>query len=116
MPASLGGGIQKPPQRYFNPTVLVLPQAGTYGNLGRNTIIGPGLSNLDFALLKNTAITERLNLQFRAEAYNLLNNVNWFQPSASTFQTNGAYSGNVGVITDTSTTGRQLQFALKLEF
>jgi hypothetical protein len=116
MPASLGGGVQRPPQRYFDPTVLVLPDAGTYGNMGRNVIIGPGLANLDLALTKKIELTEVVSLQFRGESFNVLNNVNWAQPSVSTFQSNGAYSGNVGAITGTSTPGRQLQFAFKLLF
>src|SRR5262249_18451163 len=115
-PASLGGGLQKAPQRYFDPSVMALPAPGTYGNMGRNLIVGPGLINVDFALVKNTHITERVNVQLRAEAYNILNNVNWIQPSPSLFQSNGAYSGNAGAITGTSTTGRQLQFALKMTF
>ena len=115
-PASLGGGVRKAPQRYFDPTVMVLPTVGAYGNMGRNVIIGPGLINVDLALVKSTQISERFTLQFRAEAYNLFNNVNWIQPSTSSFQSNGAYSGNVGAITNTSTTGRQLQLALKLSF
>jgi hypothetical protein len=116
MPDSLGGGIQGPPHRYFDPTVLVLPEAGTYGNMGRNVIIGPGLANLDFALVKKIPLTEQTNLQFRGETFNLFNNVNWAQPSVSTFQSNGSYAGNVGAITGTSTPGRQMQLALKLLF
>ena len=69
------------------------------------------------ALLKNFNLPwEGKRIQIRAEAYNLFNGVNWIQPSVSTFQSNGAYSGNVGAITGTSTTGRQLQFALKVVF
>jgi hypothetical protein len=116
IPDSLGGGIQEAPQRYFDPTVMVLPAAGTYGNMGRNIIIGPGLANMDFGVVKNTLLTERINLQFRAEGFNILNGVNWAQPSVNMFQSNGAYSGNAGTITATSTTGRQFQFALKLVF
>jgi hypothetical protein len=116
MPASLGGGIQGAPQRYFDPTVLVLPEAGTYGNMGRNVIVGPGLVNVDMALVKKIALTERINFQFRGETFNLFNNVNWAQPSVSTFQSNGSYAGNVGAITATSTSGRQMQLALKLVF
>jgi hypothetical protein len=116
LPASLGGGTQKNPQRYFNPAAFLLPTAGYFGNLGRNTIIGPGMANLDFALVKNSKLNERMNLQFRFETFNLLNSVNWAQPSNSLFQTNGSYTGSAGVITSTATASRQLQFALKLVF
>ncbi|MBI3896031.1 MAG: TonB-dependent receptor, partial [Acidobacteria bacterium] len=116
LPASLGGGTQGQPERYFDPTVFVLPAVGTYGNAGRNIMIGPGLLTFDFALVKNTAITERVNLQFRAEGFNMFNNVNWSQPSTRIFETNGAISTSAGRITNISTTGRQFQFALKLVF
>lgn len=113
--ASLGGE-QRSPQRYFDPTSFVLPAAGTYGNAGRNIMTGPGLMTVDLALVKNTAIAERLNLQFRAEAYNLFNSVNWAQPNQGIFDTNGSIKGSAGQITSTNTTGRQIQFALKVIF
>lgn len=116
MPSPLGGGTQKAPERYYDPTVFVLPEPGTYGNAGRNIIIGPGLANLDLALEKNTAMTERINLQFRAEGFNLFNRVNWLNPSPRLFETNGSISGSAGRIVGTNTTSRQLQFALKLLF
>jgi hypothetical protein len=117
LPASLGGGgVQQTPERYFNPTAFLLPTAGYFGNLGRNTLIGPGLSNFDFVLIKNSKLNERVNLQFRFETFNLLNSVNWNQPSNSLFQTNGSYTGSAGVITSTGTASRQLQFALKMVF
>ena len=116
LPDSLGGGVQKSPERYFNPTIFSLPRQFTYGNAGRNTLIGPGLANVDVNLVKNTALTERLNLQFRAEGYNLFNRVNWLQPSTRMFETNGTYSGGAGRIVGTSTMSRQFQFALKLVF
>ena len=118
MPASLGlgSGVQKAPERYFDPTQFLLQRQFTYGNAGRNTLIGPGLMNVDFGLVKNTGLTERMNLQFRAEGYNLFNNVYFLQPSPRMFETNGTYSGGVGSIVGTSTASRQFQFALKLLF
>ena len=116
VPSALGGGVQEAPQRYFNPAAFLLPAAGTDGNLGRNTLIGPGFTNFDFALVKNTALTERVNLLFRLETFNLFNRVNWSQPSNRLFETSGAYTGSTGVITATSNASRQLQFALKLTF
>jgi len=116
MPASLGGGTQASPVRYFDPTVFALPEAGTYGNAGRNIVTGPGLVNFDFALVKKTAITERMELQFRAEAFNMFNNVNWGAPSRAVMTTTGAIAPSAGAITNTSTDSRQMQFALKLVF
>jgi hypothetical protein len=87
--------------------------------VGRNTHIGPALATWDFFLLKDTTIRERLNLQFRAEIFNLLNHANFntpnlivFTPPTATNQS--GLSGTAGVITSTSTTSRQVQFALKL--
>ena len=60
----------------------VRPRAvGTFGNAGRNILTAPGFEDIDFAIAKNTAITERVSLQFRAEAFNLFNHPNFGQPS-----------------------------------
>jgi hypothetical protein len=80
------------------------------GNLGRNTFTGPGWSNLDFSVIKDTKITESKSLQFRAEFFNILNQ--------ATFGTPGNLLGSTGfgVITGTATTERQIQFALRFIF
>ena len=76
---------------------------------------GPGLVNFDTSLFKKLTITEALTLQFRAEAFNLFNHANFSYPNEIVF--NGAdISPSAGVLTQTSTTSRQLQFALKLLF
>jgi hypothetical protein len=83
--------------------------------VGRDTLIGPGVSELDFSILKNTILTERLKLQFRAEFFNILNAVNFNTPNTVVFTSaTSAPSPTAGVITGTSTTSRQIQFALKL--
>ena len=89
--------------------------AGFYGNVGRNTLIGPGLATWDFSVLKDTRIRERLSVQFRAELFNILNHANFNQPNEVAFTPSGI-SPTAGVITSTSTTARQVQFALKLLF
>jgi hypothetical protein len=101
--------------QWFNPAAFLPPpnNSGFYGNLGRDTLIGPGLGTWDFSLLKNTPIQERMNLQFRAEFFNLLNRANFNQPNAIVFTPSGV-SPTAGVITSTATTSRQIQFALKL--
>jgi hypothetical protein len=109
------------PSQWFNPAAFIAPPAnsGFYGNVGRDTYIGPGLATWDFSVLKDTAIRERLNLQFRAEIFNLLNRANFNTPNLIVFTPPTAtnptgLSGTAGAITSTSTTSRQIQFALKL--
>ena len=103
------------PNQWFNPNAFKLPTAGTYGALGRGVYSGPGLAEVDASLFKNTAITERMNLQFRAESFNLLNHTNLGTPNATVFSA-GAISPSAGLITTTTTTSRQIQFGLKLIF
>jgi hypothetical protein len=101
------------PTQWFNPAAFVLPPAGTYGNAGRDILTGPGLTEFDMSLFKTTAISERINVQFRAECFNLLNHPNFGMPVVSTFSS-GAVSPTAGVITYTTTTQREIQFGLKL--
>ena len=106
------------PTQWFNPAAFVAPNPsnsanlGFYGNLGRDTLIGPGLATWDFSTFKETAIRERLSLQFRVEIFNLLNRANFNTPNLITFTPSGV-SGTAGAITSTSTTSRQVQFGLK---
>ena len=96
-------------------------QGNAFGNLGRNVIIGPGFSNVDFSLVKNTKITERLTWQIRADAFDLLNHPNYGQPISSVPATLTTAS-TFGQITNTrfppgdSGSSRQLQLAMKLIF
>ncbi len=110
-----GSAIIGKPSQWFDPSAFLPPPAnsGFYGNLGRNTLIGPGLATWDFSTLKDTAIRERLTLQFRAEIFNLLNRANFNTPNLIVFTPSGL-SGTAGAITGTATTSRQVQFALKL--
>ncbi len=66
---------------YLNGNAFSQPPDGTFGNLGRNSIFGPSFFNLDFAVTKNTRICERLNLQLRAEFFNILNHPNFALPN-----------------------------------
>jgi hypothetical protein len=106
----------------LNPGNYLLNPGNAFGNLGRNVVIGPGFSNVDFALVKNTKITERLTWQIRVDAFDLLNVANFTQPTL-----NGAYplaaNTTVGVITGgtrfpagDSGSSRQIQLAMKLIF
>jgi hypothetical protein len=122
-PAFTGPVILGNPTQWFNPSAFLAPafatpadikaNGGFYGNLGRNTLIGPGLATWDFSVLKDTRLREQLNLQFRAEIFNLLNRANFNQPNAVVFTPSGV-SPTAGIITSTSTTSRQVQFGLKL--
>jgi len=91
------------------------------GNSGRNSVIGPGLVNLDFSLMKNNPvvrISERFNIQFQAQFFNVLNHTNLAPPlkavQTNIFNQSGALQAAAGTITSTLTTSRQLQFALKV--
>jgi hypothetical protein len=114
-PSFSGPKILGNPTQWFNPSAFLAPPAnsGFYGNLGRDTLIGPGLGTWDFSAVKDTTIREGLTLQFRAEIFNLLNRANFNTPNLIVFTPTGL-SGTAGAITSTSTTSRQVQFALKL--
>jgi hypothetical protein len=110
-----GPVISGSPNQWFNPEAFLAPPnaSGFYGNLGRDTLEGPGLGTWDFSVMKDTAIRERMNLQLRAEFFNLLNRANFNTPNAVVFTPSGV-SPTAGLITSTSTTSRQIQFGLKL--
>jgi hypothetical protein len=91
------------------------------GNSGRNILIGPGTSNLDFSVFKNNyvkRVSENFNVQFRAELFNILNHANFAVPvtpnNTDIFDSTGAPTGAAGLLTSTTTTAREIQFALKV--
>jgi hypothetical protein len=89
------------------------------GNVGRNSVIGPGLIDLDFSLFKNnriSRISDTFNVQIRAEVFNLLNHSNFDAPidNSTLFNQDGSPVGGAGRIDSTSTTSRQIQFGLKI--
>jgi len=117
-PAFTGPVIIGSPNKWFDPNAFVAPSnipanGGFYGNVGRDTLVGPGVATWDFSALKDTRITERFDIQFRAEIFNLLNRANFNLPNAVVFTPSGV-SPTAGAITSTSTTSRQVQFGLKL--
>jgi hypothetical protein len=114
-PAFSGPVVLENQTQWFNPQAFVLPAVGTWGNVGRGTLVGPGLANLDLSISKNTALTERTDLQFRAEFFNALDRANFGTPNPIVF-TGTTYSSSAGLITATATTSRQIQFGLKLIF
>jgi hypothetical protein len=122
-PAFTGPVILGKPNQWFDPNAFVAPQnnSGFFGNVGRDAYIGPGLATWDFSVLKDTHISEGVNIQFRAEIFNLLNRANFNTPNLITDvllpspnQTVPVQSPAAGTITSTSTSSRQVQFGLKL--
>ncbi|MGD0956706.1 MAG: TonB-dependent receptor [Candidatus Acidiferrales bacterium] len=108
--------------QWFNPACYTLQPFGTLGNVGRDSLYGPSFVDLDFSIIKDTKVTEKLSAQFRAEFFDIINHTNLAQPA------NGLYTGVVyvpasvlesataGQITATSGPSRQIQFAVKLTF
>ncbi len=101
-------------------TAFAVQPFGRPGNLGRNTFTGPTYFNTDVNLVKNTHLTERVNLQFRAEVYNVFNRIQFDQPGSSgdTLSSPGTFGQSLSTITqpDGTTSARQIQLALKLLF
>jgi hypothetical protein len=95
---------------WYNLTCFVAPPIYTFGNTGRNVLIGPGLETWDLGTDKDFRITEKVGLQFRAEFFNALNHANFGLPNAS------IGSSPAGTITSVITSARQVQFALHLHF
>jgi hypothetical protein len=94
---------------WFNPCAFAVQPALTFGSAGRNILYGPGRYNIDSAFWRTFTVREKYKLDFRGEAFNILNHANWANPSASENTT-------VGIITGASNSARILQVALKLVF
>jgi hypothetical protein len=116
-PAFRGSLYPRTVSEYFNPNAFVAPATGFFGDVGRDSLTGPGLSTLDVSLRKNTNLTERLHMQFRAEFFNILNHSNFLTPNEVVYTSaTSGISPTAGVITATSTTSRQIQFGAKVQF
>jgi hypothetical protein len=128
--------------RYLNPAAFAMPAPGTYGNLGRNALRGPGGNQLDLTLMKKFPINERMNVEFRAECFNILNRPVYQVPGYATvsgsqvrladgtgtiqpgqaYTTSAAGGNGFGSLTSTvsntvgSGTNRQFQLALRFSF
>jgi len=105
------------PNQYFDPSNFMVQPAGFYGNVGRNTLIAPGIFNWNSSVVKNFSLGEKAGLSFRAEFFNFLNHPNFGVPAVNVFRdAAGDLSSNVGRITTTNTTMREIQLGLKLTF
>ena len=102
--------------QWFDTTAFAPPESGTYGDVSRNTVRGPGFSNVDFSVNKDFPLTEEAGFQFRAEFFNLFNRPNWGRPNSILFNSSGGRVGSAGRVIDTVNTSRQIQLALKFIF
>ena len=108
---------QRTLQRWFNVAAFAPPAPGTFGNAGRNSVVGPSGWNVDFAAIKNFRITEGQSLQLRCETFNTFNHPQWGLPNMGTWTTNTpAPPATFAKITTTANDMRQIQFALKYVF
>jgi hypothetical protein len=109
---AVSGTAQSRLGRWFNTSTLTAPAAFTFGNLARNLtdVRSAGINNFDFSLVKNTAVTERVGLQFKTEIFNLFNRVQFSPPGLS------LGTAQFGVVSGQYNSPRLVQFALRLLF
>jgi hypothetical protein len=115
-PGASNNPIIGDPNHWFDATVFEFPIAGTYGNVGRNTLTGPGLFTVDALLVREVKLKGSSRLSFRAEVFNLLNRANFGLPRNKLFNATGQIPATIGLITTTATSSRQAQLGLKLTF
>jgi len=106
---------------WYDPSAFALQGAGFLGNLGRNTLTGPKFVDFDLALAKNIQIKENMRIEFRGETFNIFNHPNFGLPGQLLFSGigpngNGIPNPTAGQITNTISTARQMQFALRFRF
>jgi hypothetical protein len=104
------------PDLWYDPCAYRPATLGFYGNLGRNTLAGPGQVTVNFSLTKNTgipAISEAFRVQFRAEFFNLMNTPTFNLPNLRPLDNQGRVATTAGRINTTSGSSRQIQFGLK---
>ena len=95
---------------WFNPAAFTTPAAFTFGNVGRNSVYGPGMQTVDLALQREFAVTETLKFQIRAEAFNALNHTNLGTPNRF------VNTPQFGTITEAATPGREIQLGVRVSF
>ncbi len=111
-------GPNSRPDLWWDPSQFALPAPGQFGNAGRNILLTPDLRNFDLGVYKNNRINERVNIQFRAQVYNIVNHPNLGAPVLS--MPVAGFPGSFGVIRNTraprgdASSSRQIEFGLKL--
>jgi hypothetical protein len=98
------------PEQWFNPLAFAAPPANTFGNVGRNTVVGPGMLTLDLAIRRSFAVSEAARFELRMEAFNALNKVNLGTPNRF------VNTAQFGTITAAAAPGRQIQISARLSF
>lgn len=110
------------PGSFSGAALLTPPPAGTVycqnllGNGSKNDVYGPGLIDFDFSAVKDTHIGDKVNVEFRAEMFNIFNRVNFNPPLVNNFVFDQSGAPQASPLDSTSTTSRQIQFALKVIF
>jgi hypothetical protein len=113
-PGARNNPIRGGADEYFDPQAFILQPPGYIGNLGRNTLVGPGLFTIDLMLERSIHVGGERALQLRVEAFNLTDRVNLGLPSSvNLFDARGNYLEDAGRITSTSTSARQVQLGVK---
>jgi hypothetical protein len=124
-PSLKAGGTSNPaqigePTAWFGTSAVAdnfeAPAPGHFGNIGRNSAMGPGVATLDFSIHKRFSINEEAQVQFRAEFFNIVNRTNFGSPRRAALSSSGGVDSRFGEITSTNTTSRQIQLALRIEF
>jgi Carboxypeptidase regulatory-like domain len=95
---------------WFNPSAFATPAAFTFGNVGRNSVYGPGLQTMDVALYRGFNLTERARLEIRGEFFNALNHTNLGTPNRF------VNTPQFGTITEAATPGREVQLGARISF
>jgi hypothetical protein len=122
--AVLGGGRSHAAevQEWFNTNAFVVNSVGTFGDTGKNILRGPRFFQTDLAAVKNSKITERVSLEFRAEFFNIFNNVNFARPDGNLADAGATYGQITGMAGASSSNPygtaqpRIIQFAMKASF
>ena len=96
--------------QWFNPAAFAAPPAFTFGDVGRNSVYGPGLQTLDLAVMRDFSITESMKFQFRGEFFNALNHTNLGMPNRF------VNTPQFGTITEAATPGREIQLSGRISF
>jgi hypothetical protein len=105
------------PANWFDPCAFSLPSTGTYGNLSRNSLIGPGVDDVDLTLQKTFLLRwEGASIDFRTEVFNVMNHANFGLPNTLALQASGSPNPSAGTVTYTTTSSREVEFALRINF